>query len=317
MRNVPVLLLLYGISQNLFGQIIPTQNNESELMALGIKSCSTSYSPENSDEEYLILSKKFDSDGALLFKMQLSLWDVVSYKENHTYTYDASGRLTQEIVFQEFLELFDRDREFLESFGRTPLNKKIIYEYDDANRLSKKAIYTFGLKEPAVGSSPDQTLVYTYMDSLLVEETSISPDEKFFNNNYLIKYDYDSAGNLGQKTRFFGKDKALQRSTIFQYNDQNLLIEERTIDSSIPHNNTHFKYEYNDNGKVSGKYVFNDEELEFELDISYEYDEYGNAISGEREVIFEYNDQGLIKLEKWTDPVSDELIVFKTSYAYF
>ena len=317
MRFATVLLLIFGFTQSLSGQIIPVQNGHGKLIALGIKSCSTSYSPSDKSEEYLIYKENYNAKGLLVSKVQLSLWEVVSYKNSYSYTYDSLDRLTEEWVHQEFLELFDRDTEFLESFGRIPLNKKITYAYNVLNQLCQKKIYTFGLEDPSETTAPDQTISYTYQDSLLVEEESISSDEKFFNKNYLIQYSHDSLRNLVQKVRLFGKERALQRTTTYQYNEQKLAQEERTIDSSIPHNNTYFKYEYDDDGKMTGKFIFNLEEMEFELDTSYEYDEHGNAISGDRNVSFEYDDQGLIISEAWTDPVNEEQIILRTSYSYF
>jgi len=310
-------LLFLAFAQCVLSQIVPAQNSDSKLKALSVKSISTYYNSDETGETYLVFSKEFDASGALSSMMQLALWDVVSYKHTYTYTYDDLGRLQQELIIQEILELFDRDKEFIKTFGDTPLNKKILYQYNDDNLLIKQMVLTFAEEEPPQNIPPDQTINYEYEDGVLSAEESVSSDEKFFNKNYLIKYKYDSIGNLIQKIRTYGPQEELQRTTLFQYNDQKLLIEEQTIDPSIPHNNLHLKYEYNDDGNIKNKYVFEDEEMEFELETTYTYDEFGNTISGDREVLYEYNDNGLITSETWTDPISDKLIQFKSSYTFY
>jgi hypothetical protein len=120
-----------------------------------------------------------------------------------------------------------------------------------------------------------------------------------------------------QKSRSFGKENSMERKTFYRYNEQNQLIEQQIVDSSIPHNNQHLKFDYYDDGKIKNKYVFEDETEEFELETTYTYDEYGHAISGDRDVLFEYDENGLITSENWTDPVTDKQIHFYTTYTFF
>jgi hypothetical protein len=317
MRSVILLLLFLGLSHYLAAQIVPEQNDSSKITELGIKTVSTHYKSGEAGENYLIFKKEFDASGTLVSKMQLSLWDVVSYRYTYTYQYDEAGRLQEELIMQEILQIYERDKDFIKTFGDTPLNKKILYEYNDDNLLSRKTIFTFAQNAPAENATPDQTVTYAYENGVLISEKSVSADEKFFNKNYQVEYKYDSVGNLVQKSRNFGKENGMHQKTFYRYDEQNLLIEEQTIDTSIPHNNLHLKYDYYDDGKVRNKYVFEDETQEFELETTYTYDESGNAISGDREVQFAYDARGLIKEEIWTDPISDKLIQLETSYTFY
>lgn len=133
----------------------------------------------------------------------------------------------------------------------------------------------------------------------------------------MVEYKYDSAGNLAEKSRSFGKENEMVQKTFYEYNNQGLLTEKKTIDSSIPHNNLYVRYDYNEDDKVNNKYIFEDETEEFELETTYTYDEYGNAVSGERDVAFEYDDHGLITSETWIDPISEKEIRLETSYTFY
>ena len=317
MRTGFLLLLFVTLSLYLPAQIVPVQSDSSKLNELGVKIISTHYNSGDSGENHLVFRKEFNASGAPVSKMQLSLWDVVSYTHTFTYQYDEAGRIREELIIQELLVLFERDEDYIKTFGDTPLNKKILYEYNDENFLSKKTILTFSGDAPAEDANPDQIVSYTYEDGVLQSEESGSEDEKFFNKNYTIEYKYDSLGNMVQKSRSFGKENNMQRKTFYRYNEQNQLIEQQIADSSIPHNNQHLKFDYYEDGKLQSKYVFEDETEEFELETTYKYDEYGHAISGERDVLFEYDENGLITSEIWTDPVTDKQIHFVTTYTFF
>jgi len=310
-----LIFLLGGLS--IFAQIIPIQSPDEKIHSLGVKALSTYYKSLDEDSDQLIFSKEFDTMGKPKIKFQLSLWDAVSYSHSTSYSYNNDGLLEKEQKIQEILNLFDRDNDYIQMFGAEPLNEKIVYYYNKEGLLSKKALFTFGKKEHDKNASPDQSIDYQYENGLLISEESTSIDEKFFNQNYFINYSYDSAENIIQKSMAYGKEKDLQRSSLFKYDAENRLLEEQIIDTSIPHNSIHIRYEYNDEGKISNKYVFDNIEQEFELETTYKYDKLGNAISGDRDVKFEYYQNGLIKSETWTDPTSDKLISFMTTYEFF
>lgn len=313
-----IISLLFLLSfVNLSAQITPVQNDDSTLIKRDVKSLSTYYQSKDTNKEYLIFQKEFASPGKLLRKFQLYLWDAVSYSYTTYYNYNNNELLTEETKSQEILTLFNRDKEYIKTFGDASLNEKILYYYSDEGLLIKKAIYTFSTKDLESNAPPSQTINYTYENGVLVSEESASPDEKIFNKNYLIEYSYDSAGNMSKKTMAYGKEKELQRTTLFKYNTERKVIEKQVLDTSIPHNNVHLKYDYTSDGRVSNKYIFNETEKEFELETTYKYDLQGNKVSGEREVKFEYYEDGLIKKESWTELTSPTEISLTTKFEFF
>lgn len=315
MKKTLFFLLFFLPGLGIHAQLVPVQNADSILKELGVKSISTLYQDET--EEHVIFKKEFDATSKLVKKYQLYLWDAVSYSHTISYRYNDNSLLAEETKIQEILELLDRDNEYIKAFGDTPLNEKIYYYYNDDGLLTKKALFTFSTEEPQSNATPEQTINFEYENGLLLSEESESSDEKFFNKKYIVKYDYDSAGNLIQKSMAYGNDKELQRNTILKYDGKNQLVEEQIVDISIPHNNIHLQYEYNDLGQLSKKFVFDETENEFELETSFEYDEHGNTVAGDRNVVFEYYENGLIKSETWTDPITDVLMIFNTTYEYF
>ena len=108
-----------------------------------------------------------------------------------------------------------------------------------------------------------------------------------------------------------------KRSTEFTFDNENLLIEEKIVDNGVPRNNGHFKYEYDETGHLKNKLSFDEEVSEFVVYVSYEYDEYGNKISGDREVEFTYYENGLINSELWKDEITDQVFFFVTHYTYY
>lgn len=315
MRKLLLFAIFLWSSLSIVAQIIPTQNSDDDLIRIKVNSVTSYYSQKGDSKEFIIFQKEFSSPGKLMRKFQLSLWDAVSYSNTTNYSYNALSQLVEETKTQEILNLFDRDNDYINNFGDTPLNEKILYHYNDDGLLSKKSIYTYGNQEPENNDPPDQTINCVYEEGSLSSEESTSLDDKFFNKNYLVKYKYDSLGNLIGKSMAYGKDKELQRSTLFRYDSNGQIVEEQIVDSSIPHNNIHVKYEYNNQNKLSSKYVYDEVEKEFELDTSYQYDEQGNVVSGG--VSYEYYENGLIKSESWIDPTTDEVIKFTTTYEYF
>ena len=314
MKKIALLTVLSFQCAFLFAQLIPVQNSLDDIVSHRVKVASTYYL--DGDREELFFQKEFDADGNLLRKYLLLLWDAVSYQYTTTYSYDEKGILKEEQTIQEFLELNERDKEYLRIFGDNPLNERILYYYSDKGKLNNKSLYAFGAEGFDPKTSTNQTITYQYENAMLILEESTSSDDKFFNKNYLIEYSYDSTGNLVQKTMAYGLEKEMQRNYIYKYNDYNQLIEEQVIDISIPHNNKHLKYEYNDEGQLISKLSYNEELEDFEIETSYVYDSMGNLVSGEREVSFEYYKNGLIKSESWTDPISDEQFTFITKYQF-
>lgn len=317
MRKSLFFLLWSLISSSLIAQIIPIQNAAEELTSHRVRVLSTYYIATQGDAERLIFQKEFNAKGKIIKQYQLSLWEAISNSHTTSYIYNNDGYLIEEIKIQEYLNLYKRDDDYLQIFGNKPLNQKIKYEYNEKNQRISKSIFSFGEIEKDKHTTPDQRITYHYENGILIAEESSSEDKKFFNKNYKTEISYDSSGNVIRKITRYGEEENMIRKYIYQYDSLGRLIQDQVLDSAIPHNNKRLKYEYNSNGQLVHKYLFDDIEQAYEIETTYQYDERGNIISGEREVNFEYYENGLIKSENWKDPVSDEAFNFITRYQFY
>ena len=316
MLRISIFIILSLLSFGAYSQLLPVEDNQELLRSENVKRVSTQYSSSEGEEAQLIFQKEYDASGKILKKYQLSLWDAVSYSHTTTYSYNEQGLLADETTIQKILNLSKRDEEFIETFGDKPLHEKIYYYYNAEGKLSKKAVFTYSGDEPEEDATPDQTIEYSYKGDLVDREESKSSDERFFNKDYYIEFKYDSANNLVQKSMAYGKDDELQRDTFYKYNQLGQLVEEQVIDPSIPHNNKHLQYKYDENGRRSALLTFNNEEAVFELETSFHYDDHGNLVSGDRDVTFEYDQNGLITTESWIDPLTDQEYTFTNTYVF-
>jgi len=313
-----IFFLLFTISAKVAHcQLFPQANKDSLISGLEVKTVSSFYTDSETGKKHLVQKREYNQRGELLNQFQLFLWDVVSYSYSTSYTYDENGNKTEELRIQEILDLYPKDSEYIESFGTAPVNEKTILSYNQHGQLIKKEIFVFHTSQPSDTISAKRSITYEYEDGRLVEEISTSPETRIFNYNYTIHYDYDSAGNLIGQVRTLGNEKPMKRQTIYKYDSLGLLIEKKIVDSAVPHNNLHERYEYDKKGQRSKRLEYSDEDKEFIVEDTYRYDDRGNQISGDREVTFDYYDNGLIKAESWKDPKTNQQITFVSEYQYY
>lgn len=300
-----------------YSQLAPVRNADTLIVACKVKTASSVYVDALSGKNHLIQKLDFNPQGLLVKEYILSIWDVVSYSHTTTYQYDSAGNVMEILKIQKILNMFQRDQEYIESFGNMPVNEKIIFFYNNQGQLVRQEIFVFYSEVFQPGAVPNQTITYTYENGLLTLEESSSPETRIFNNNYTIKYVYDSAGKLMKNIRIYGKEKPLTRETRFVHDDRGAVSEKIIIDDAAPHNNVHEKYAYDSAGNLLNLYLLSREEKIFELETTYAYNAHGHRISGDREVMFEYLENGLIKSESWRDPKTDQQITFSTTYEYY
>ena len=320
MKKISFLVLILFVCSGLSAQVEPTQNEASLFVKNKVKSISSFYfssTDTTKTEGKMILEKELDSQGKNTKKYLLSLWEAVSYSNSTAFKYNEINQLVEETTLQTILNLEKRDEDYITSFGDTPLNKKIAYDYNSIGQLIKKRIYTFNTNQLSGSSEPSQEISYEYDSELLIAEKSSSPNTDVFNHNFTIQYQYDTLDNLVKKTMSYGANMDKKRSTEFTFDNENLLIEEKIVDTGVPRNNGHFKYEYDETGHLKNKLSFDEEVSEFVVDVSYEYDEYGNKISGDKEVEFTYYENGLINSELWKDEITDQIFFFVSYYTYY
>jgi len=304
---------------HLFAQIEPVQSSDQELKALEVHRVSTYYfsslDTSNFDGQ-LILEKEFDDLGKITKKHILSLWEAVSYSNTTTFSYDNNDQLIETTTIQTILNLNQRDDEYITAYGDTPLHETVRFAYNSDGQLLKKEMFTFSTPELPKNAIPVQTILYGYEDNRLMLEESTSPNKGIFNQTYTIDYVYDVKGNLSRKTMRHGTELKNKKITEYWYDDTDRLIEEKITDSGVPRNNGHFKYEYDQAGLVKNKWIFDAVTADFVVDTNYTYDSKGNMTSGERDVVFEYNEHGLIQTELWRDAISDQVFYFVSNYTY-
>lgn len=320
MKKLVYVVFIFCSDVNLFAQIEPVQNNDTLISELNVKAISSFYYASNDTamaEATLVFKKEFDPHGKVTKKYILSLWEAVSYENSTAFRYNEKDHLIEESRVQRILNLEERDQEYIDSFGDTPLNEIIRYAYNRDGELVKKEIYTFSTDELSPSAEPSQKILYEYDSGMLKSELSSSPNSRVFNKNFTINYEYDDQKNLIKKILTYGTDMDKKRNSEFTYNLDNQIIEEKVSDSGIPRNNAHFKYEYNESGLLKSKLFFEKEEEDFVVNISYEYDQHGNQIFGEREVEFMYFENGLIRSELWKDEVNDQIFFFVSKYEFY
>jgi hypothetical protein len=320
MKYLVVVIFFLGAGFNLFAQIEPVQNSDTMLRELKVKSISSfHYTSKDTTKATgrLVFKKEFDRHGKVTKKYVLSLWEAVSYDNSTDFRYNEKEQLIEESKIQSIQNLENRDQEYINSFGDTPLHEKITYGYNLVDELVSKDIYTFSTDELSESALPVQKIIYEYDSALLSFEKSSSTNTRVFNQNYTIDYAYDDQGNLIKKILTYGSEMDKKRISTLTYSIDNRLVEERVEDSGIPRNNIHTKYEYNESGLLKSKLGFDVEEEDFVVDIGYEYDSHGNRISGEKEVEFTYYENGLIRSELWKDETNDQVFFFVSKYEFY
>lgn len=314
------LLSFILLSENLlFAQLVPVQNSINELKSQKVKSISVFYFSSKDTtgiNSKLILKKDFDKNGKIVNKYILSLWEGVSYSINSTYNYDGE-KLVEEFHRQTVLNLEKRDEEYINSFGDTPLNEKIIYAYDREGQLIKKDIFSFVTDDISDTTAASQSIIFQYDSGFVVKEISSSLNDRVFNKNFTNEYNYDLHGNLVKITKAYGPKMNMKRISFYIFDIENRMIEEKVIDQVIPRNNIHIRYQYNDAGKLKNKLIIDEELNDFVVDVTFEYDSHGNRISGEKDIEFTYYSNGLINSEYWLDPISDLEFYFISHYQYY
>ena len=320
MRKFMCFVFIFWMDIHLFAQIEPVQNRDGELMGLNVKTISAYYYSTIDTvgtNAKLILNKEFGPNGKINKKYVLSIWEAVSYSNSTTFKYNEKEQLIEETTIQIILNLRKRDLDYINSFGDTPLHEKIRYWYNQDGKLILKEIFTFSTNELSESTGPSQKIIYEYDSGLLRLEKSSSSNTRAFNQNFMIEYEYNDQNNLIKKSKTYGSEMDIKRITEFTYNLENRLVEEHISDTGIPRNSGQFKYEYDETGRLKNKLVFDAEENDFVVEITYEYDKNGNKISGEKEVGFTYYENGLISSELWKDEITDQIFLFISKYEFY
>jgi hypothetical protein len=198
----------------------------------------------NSETQY-----QYDETGNLILEVSES--DDGEESERHQYTYDSFGRLIR-----------DEREKYNESVQQWVLYNLTIYDYDEYDRVrTEHLIETWG-------TSFDYDEIQSVWYDATGTEWNYEADAISHTDNELVKYTYDDAGNVLQKST-----SSWDAFTVFVCKDGVWL----ETDSSIEENSAGL------------------EEL-----ITYEYDDYGNLVY-ESQYVEDYDDENELLLTKWTE----------------
>ncbi|NJN25222.1 MAG: hypothetical protein HC819_04210 [Cyclobacteriaceae bacterium] len=305
---------------SLLAQIEPTQNDAELLKMLRVKNRTTYYyhSPDTLNAQgTVVLKKEFDAAGSIISKYVLSPWEPISYANNTRYSYNEIGQLAEETTIQQILNLSQRDEDYINSFGDTPLNTTTQYFYNEDGHLVRKELYTYATDKLPAGILPSQTIEFSYENSQLYREQSSSLHKRFFDRSYTTIYRYNDRGEVIEKATQYGSEANQHRSTTYQYDSAGLLVEEQTLDKAIPRNNEQLKYTHDHRGRVVSKLIYDAVAEDFVPTANFTYDAFGNMTSGERDVDFSYYPNKLIKTEQWKDEITEQTLLFVNKYQYW
>lgn len=319
MKKYLILFLLCTPATVLFGQLNPLQNDLSNLKKKRVKSLEIVLHTDPQERvanDMIILSEQFDPAGNPIQKMQLFSWGAVSYSYTTLFQY-REGLLIQKDKKQKILDLCDRDHNYIDLYGDSPLNELTKYLYNDQQQKIREEIFTYSGANLQDDAKPVQILTFEYKRSRLVKETSHSEDSGFFNKNYDIEYKYDSLGRIYQKTLLYGKEKTMKRITSYIYDSLDRKTEEQTIDFATPHNNQHLRFIYNNQGRLSQKLLYDAVVDSFEVEETYYYDSLATAIPRRANHKLTYYPNGLLRTESWISQVTGEHITLSSSYTFF
>ncbi len=315
-KSLAIVVFTIILTQS-FAQVLPVTSPKDELQKNHVKSISVFYPLPDSGKEELIYQKIFNNAGQCLKEYSLALWDDVTHSRVTTFQYNRDGNVTEETLTDQIVEFFPRDSEYIGEFGDMPLYQKTGYEYDTERFLAVKRIFVGSSPDFSPDTEPTQVITYEWKDSLLIGEKSESPEQNAFTRIYQLSYEYNDQGKLTMKSRLHGKELSMHQTTTYQYDNLGMLREEIIIDPSMPRNEAHFKYAYDSLGRLTAKSKYSPTLDIFEEVAVYTYDNKGNVISGDRNVSFTYYDNGLIRIERWTDELTDVVIMLSTRYEYF
>jgi len=322
MKKILLLGVLSFLRLDCFSQSEPTQNYEQVLDNKKLKSIKTMfYSSEDTTKSKgrILFKKEFDKEGKLLEKYVCSFWDVVSYDHTTNYKYDSEGNLIEETIIQKILNLGKRDKEHIKEFGDDPINEKTFYTYDDSNLLIRKMNYSFGKEGFDKNDIFSYTIDYTYNNkNQLIKEKGRTPNGAIIYQNYDATNEYDDNGRKIKEVKVFTTSPSKYSiTTIYTYNKNGNLIEEKREDTGMPDNNMHLKYEYDNSGNRTKILRFSEEHKEWIVSRTILYDKNGNPILGDEETTFDFYENGLIKRELWKSSNSDETVNFITTYEFY
>ncbi len=315
-RILPILFFTLLVSPG-FSQVLPVVSDQVDLTSVHVKSLSVAYKHPLRDKSDIVLREDFNESGRIIKKYVLSLWNEVTYTHTTHYEYNVKGLLIEEVSEEKILALFPRDNEYIHDFGNKPLHQKSFHEYNDAGQLHKKSIFIYNTAELDKNGAPSQVVNYTWNGPLISQEKSEAPEEDAFRHTYQIDYVYDAGGSIISKRTALGQDLTMVRTNSYRYDSLGRVDEEIVSDPALPHNNARLNFTYDEMKRVTGKYKLDEMTGEYELIVAYAYDDHGNAISGDRDRIFTYNEKGLVASEQWTDEHSGEVFYFTTTYEYF
>jgi YD repeat-containing protein len=319
MQRLIIPFLCLGLLCELKAQIGPKENSEEELRSAKVKKITTFYyetEDTSKSNGRLLMQKEFDENFKLQQHYLYTFWDAVSYDHTTTYQYDDRGNLLTETRIQKILNLGPRDSSYIAALGSEPINTKTDYVYNDKNQCTMELVYTYKEASLPEGQKPDQMIFYEYKNDKLVKEKSLTPTGAIIYENYEAKYSYNGDGLLIRKDQSFVDDS--KQTTTYSYDSKKQLTEEKRIDSKMPLNDRHLKFEYDSLGRKTIKWRYSKRDSKWiELE-KFKYNNNGGRIlENDDETTYTYYSNGLIRQELWISSKGNGVVNFITTYEFF
>ena len=255
-------------------------------------------------------------------------FDVVPYSHTKTFTYDENNQVIETLRTQSLVkeELTASHRAFLIPADMEDSYDKNIYEYDSLGNCIKRTHYSYG----GLGSTkfdpndPLDMVIYEYKDGLLVTETGKGtatlrglPNNSFgsSSSDYISTYQYDEKGMLIKKTTLYhtlpNKPTAV---TVYTYNENGNLIEEKETHGISGVSEKHVKYEYDKEGRKIKELSYSERTNKWE-ESKYEYNNAGNQIPQNTDDEYIFYKNGLLRQR--IVRVGNSVYNFVTTYEYY
>ncbi|MCX6353185.1 MAG: hypothetical protein NTX03_15200 [Bacteroidetes bacterium] len=231
-RNILMFLMLSFMMANKGNsQSVCREPDSMKIVKNGIKAMTVyeyNYSELKRTPSHKYYYKHFDRDGRVTAKNEYSPGRS-PYQTK--FNYNDAGNLTAELTFDPYEQTYYKvsyrydaagnpvEKTHFDVFGR--VEYKNVLKYDDAGKPMEEGVFDLAVKL----SSRD---VFSYN-----EEGKLTEDRMFYTDGkmaYRVAYNYDEKGRCSEVVRYSAKDSSISTKWAYQYDIDNNMIEEVTID---------------------------------------------------------------------------------------
>lgn len=317
-KLLPILLLLLAQALAVSQEF---QNSDSLLSNLKVRQVKTIYyltEDTVSSSGYLLTLIDYRRDRKKNSDYHFSFDKETTFDTKTTFQYDANDNLTSKTTKSQVTDLEGEHSVNPSDNRKTEL--RITYRYDQDNNLIQETRENYNTEKFVGKNSWTRTLSYKYDQGRKIKETSSTTHPGLISDNYITEFEFNKNNQLVKETTTSqDKRSSSVMTTEYTYNNVSQLTEEKTIDTDLPMNNKHYKYQYDEYGNrtVLSFSPMTEEWVEgnaYDLNALFGLDMDTEKPNWTKE--FSFYPNGLIKQEIWkTD--QGRILNFVTTYEYF